>query len=188
MEGFWTVWKSMWKSIGFQTLPLHMKISINNVEDKYNTHTVQRQSHCLRNCTTRWWIQILFLFTPTWGRFRFWLIFFQMGWFNHQLENDLVFFYTAPWNVRWVRKNTFFWGFEGNLNETEKSPGPKKLKRGGGGGKGDGTLFLLFSFGWVARKGRGWGRKKTSKIFMFHIAGFRLLKCGNGIGKRMIES
>lgn len=47
---------------------------------------------------------------------------------------------------------------------------------------------MLFSFGWVARKGRGWGRKKTLKIFMFHIAGFRLLKCGNGIEKRMIES
>ena len=32
-------------------------------------------------CTTRW----CFFFTPTWGRFPFWLIFFQMGW-NHQLD------------------------------------------------------------------------------------------------------
>ena len=25
---------------------------------------------------TRWWFQIFFIFTPTWGRFPFWLIFF----------------------------------------------------------------------------------------------------------------
>ena len=36
--------------------------------------------------TCRWWFQILFFFTPTWGRLPFWLIIFQMGWFNHQLE------------------------------------------------------------------------------------------------------
>ena len=34
---------------------------------------------------SRWWFQIFFIFTPTWGRFPFWLIFFQMGW-NHQPE------------------------------------------------------------------------------------------------------
>ncbi len=26
---------------------------------------------------TRWWFQILFIFTPIWGRFPFWLIFFR---------------------------------------------------------------------------------------------------------------
>ena len=30
-----------------------------------------------------WWFQIFFMFTPIWGRFPIWLIFFQMGW-NHQ--------------------------------------------------------------------------------------------------------
>ena len=37
---------------------------------------------------SRWWFQIFFIFTPTWGRFPF-LLFnsFQMGWFNHQPEN-----------------------------------------------------------------------------------------------------
>ena len=34
---------------------------------------------------TGWWFQICFVFTPTWGRFLFWLIFFRMGW-NHQPE------------------------------------------------------------------------------------------------------
>ena len=29
---------------------------------------------------TGWWFQILFIFTPTWGRFPIWLIFFQRGW------------------------------------------------------------------------------------------------------------
>ena len=33
---------------------------------------------------TRWWFQIVFIFTPTWRRFPFWRIFFQTGW-NHQL-------------------------------------------------------------------------------------------------------
>ena len=26
------------------------------------------------------------IFTPIWGRFSIWLVFFQMGWFNHQLD------------------------------------------------------------------------------------------------------
>ena len=38
------------------------------------------------NSKTRWWIQIFFMFTPIWGRFPFWLIFFnQMVW-NHQVR------------------------------------------------------------------------------------------------------
>ena len=37
---------------------------------------------CLRTAsrkgnTTRWWFQIFFIFTPTWGRFPFWLICFK---------------------------------------------------------------------------------------------------------------
>ena len=37
---------------------------------------------------TRWWFQIFFMFTPTWGNDPIWLLYcnmFQMGW-NHQLE------------------------------------------------------------------------------------------------------
>ena len=30
--------------------------------------------------------QIFFMFIPTWGNDPIWLIIFQMGWFNHQLE------------------------------------------------------------------------------------------------------
>ncbi len=30
-----------------------------------------------RSIKTRWWFQIFFIFTPTWGRFPFWLIFFR---------------------------------------------------------------------------------------------------------------
>ena len=41
---------------------------------------------------TRWWFQICFISIPTWGR---WTQFddhiFQMGWFNHQLDNFCVF-------------------------------------------------------------------------------------------------
>ena len=43
-----------------------------------------------RSTRTRWWFQIFFIFTPIWGR---WTQFdehtFQMGWFNHQPENDI---------------------------------------------------------------------------------------------------
>ena len=38
-------------------------------------------------CMTGWWFQICFIFTPIWGIFPFWLIFFQMGWFNHQPDD-----------------------------------------------------------------------------------------------------
>ena len=31
----------------------------------------------MRFITTRWWFQICFIFTPIWGRFPFWLIFFR---------------------------------------------------------------------------------------------------------------
>ena len=34
---------------------------------------------------TRWWFQIVLIFTPSWRRFPIWLILFQMGW-NHQLD------------------------------------------------------------------------------------------------------
>ena len=39
-----------------------------------------------KTCVTGWWFQIFFMFTPTWGRFSFWLLtnnIFWMGW-NHQ--------------------------------------------------------------------------------------------------------
>ena len=35
-------------------------------------------------------VYIFFMFIPIWGRFPFWLIFFQMGWCNHQLVIIIV--------------------------------------------------------------------------------------------------
>ena len=32
---------------------------------------------CFLSILSRWWFQIFFIFTPTWGRFPFWLIFFR---------------------------------------------------------------------------------------------------------------
>ena len=34
---------------------------------------------------SEWWFQIFLILLPIWGRFPFWLIFFQRGW-NHQVE------------------------------------------------------------------------------------------------------
>ena len=54
-------------------------------------HTSKLESKISKECwvyvtlVTRWWFQIFFVFTPTWGR---WTHFdehiFQMDWFNHQ--------------------------------------------------------------------------------------------------------
>ena len=56
---------------------------------------------------SRWWFQICFIFTPTWGRFPIWLIFFQMGW-NHQL----VIFFTDfdPIKIFITMKKNSIWG------------------------------------------------------------------------------
>ena len=40
---------------------------------------------------SRWWFQLLFDFTSIWGRCPIWLICFQMGWFNHQLDYNRMF-------------------------------------------------------------------------------------------------
>ena len=37
----------------------------------------RRQLAPLTQTLSRWWFQIFFIFTPTWGRFPFWLIFFK---------------------------------------------------------------------------------------------------------------
>ena len=46
----------------------------------------QLRTHVNWLCT-RWWFQISFIFTPKIGEDEpFWLVIFQMGWFNHQLS------------------------------------------------------------------------------------------------------
>ena len=50
---------------------------------------------------TRWWFQIFFIFTPIWGRFPFWLIFFDYTGWNLQLEDDM-YVYTG-WNASTFR-------------------------------------------------------------------------------------
>ena len=45
-----------------------------NMDGKFPFHCTVLTVH---NCLTRWWFQILFIFTPIWGRFPFWLIFFK---------------------------------------------------------------------------------------------------------------
>ena len=43
-----------------------------------------------------WWFRICFIFTPTWGNDPIWLIFFQMGWFNHQLDLFKTWLFEVP--------------------------------------------------------------------------------------------
>ena len=51
---------------------------------------------------------IFFMFIPTWGRFPFWLNFFQLGW-NHQLDFISIYFPYHP--------------CKGTVPETNSSPG-----------------------------------------------------------------
>ena len=41
----------------------------------------------------RWWVQIFFIFTPIWGRFPIWLIFFKGVETTNQLHMDQIFFF-----------------------------------------------------------------------------------------------
>ena len=67
----------------------------------------------------RWWFQIFFSFTPNWGRFPIWLLFF--GWVEttNQLASWVVFFSTEMLNLDtadcgmchwWWSMPRFFWG------------------------------------------------------------------------------
>jgi len=44
---------------------------------------------------TRWWFQIFFMFTPIWGRFPFWLIFFRWVETTNQIICGLIEFIWA---------------------------------------------------------------------------------------------
>ena len=57
----------------------------------------------------------MFYFHPEpWRRFPFWLIFLQMGWFNHQLEKNVVFFFARLYQPQPTRtpfrSTSAFWG------------------------------------------------------------------------------
>ena len=42
-----------------------------------NEKVIRNDVHLHAKWSSRWWFQIFFIFTPTWGRFPFWLIFFK---------------------------------------------------------------------------------------------------------------
>ena len=51
---------------------------------------------------SRWWFQMFFIFTPTWGNDPMWLIFFHMGW-NHHLLNPMNMLHKSP------QRGTIWW-------------------------------------------------------------------------------
>ena len=77
---------------------------------------------------TRWWFHICFYFHPYLGKwFPFWLIFFQLGWFNHQLVYRLydgfcfpgnlgINFFRSRHGVHWGRLGGLFTVGEGGPN------------------------------------------------------------------------
>ena len=54
--------------------------------------------HQVYTSNSRWWFQIFFIFTPTWGNDLIWPNIFQMGW-NHQLEFRCYSFVIFPWSI-----------------------------------------------------------------------------------------
>ena len=49
---------------------------------------------------TRWWFQIFFIFTPTWGDHPIWLIFFKWVETTNQLKFIVVSFHVSRWCYR----------------------------------------------------------------------------------------
>ena len=60
---FTQIWRKLDRSFNLAFLPFMVRKSCHHLR-------------CIKH-TTRWWFQIFFIFTPTWGRFPFWLIFFK---------------------------------------------------------------------------------------------------------------
>ena len=86
-------------------------------------------SRCLEFCCwffggwfTRWWFQIFAIFTPTWGHDPIWLVFFQMGWFNHQPVYDVYPDQRAPSKTPTLHQASNF-SLEGDYTDYLKSRG-----------------------------------------------------------------
>ena len=62
-------WAMAWKSSEDQVLEICGKKPA-----KYRTNPMYNE---INHLATRWWFQIFFIFTSTWGRFPFWLVFFR---------------------------------------------------------------------------------------------------------------
>ena len=59
---------------------------------------------CFRIWFARWWFQIFFIFTPSWGRFPIWRIFFRWV----ETTNQFVFFHCLRYSLSKVL-SIFFW-------------------------------------------------------------------------------
>ena len=82
------------------TVSFHVHKSTFNIECNSHSATMSSIHTLLLFEIYRWWFQRFFIFTPTWGRFPFWLLtnIFQMGW-NHQLVYIYIYLYVYvhPW-------------------------------------------------------------------------------------------
>ena len=92
----------------------------------------------------RWWFQLFFIFTPIWGRFPTWLIFFWWVETANQLltytENFVWKFSTAKFTGRWTQKGLRLWRMWRLLAEFFSGP----LNRAG-------CMVCLPTFGWFLR-------------------------------------
>ena len=97
------------------------------MSDEWVYDITMKKIHQVYEGITRWWFQILFIFTPIWGRFPFWLIFLR--WVETTKQIRIYFGLWTPLFSQDAQKNApnaagFFGRFWSGWN-----PGnPKRLK------------------------------------------------------------
>ena len=90
---------------------------------------------------TRWWFEMFFIFTPTWGRFPFWLIFFKWV----ETTNQYIYTYLctpSENNDGPPPKNGSFWG-----SRTSYSPAIRPFVSSPGGWRSASHLLTLLYAG-----------------------------------------
>ena len=78
---------------------------------RWRSYAGKIQNHH-KNIWTRWWFQLFFIFTPIWGRFPFWLIFFRWVETTNQymccFEGDFVHGFEGPMGFKSPLKTTIW--------------------------------------------------------------------------------
>ena len=74
----------------------------------------------MKSALSRWWFQIFVVFTPIWGRFPFWLIFFK----GIETTNQLSIFTIQQWLqlTRYGRRQLLLWGIVSGPSFFAKEP------------------------------------------------------------------
>ena len=107
-------WANQWMSRGWYRYPIQSTIKNHLNGEIYSFLFTQRMMNDLLTFI-RWWFQIFFMFTPIWGRFPIWLIFFKRVETTNQITFD-----SSTWNSTlksWPEVVTWKGSFRPNRKE-----------------------------------------------------------------------